>query len=144
MKPDERKTAAVTAWHRFDEQVPDTLLRAVSGAFAVVACADGQLDQSEIDIFIDMIKDTRAFAEVDVDTLAQHFRALGQAILADFEEGRRGAFEAIALVKGNDKQTALVVSAAQIAILADTKLQASEENALRQICEILGLDPALY
>lgn len=141
---DRQQMGALEAWERFDEQVNDDVLRAVSGAFAVVACSDGTLDESEIEIFLDMIKDTRAFAKVDLGALEQHFRALGRAIEADFEAGRRRAFEEIALVKGYDKRTALVVSAAQIAILADSRLQAAEETALRQICEILGLDPDVY
>ena len=139
-----RQVGALEAWERFDEQESNELLRAVSGAFAVVACSDGSLDESEIEIFLDMIKDTRAFAKVDLGALEQHFRALGQAIEADFEAGRRRAFEEIALVKGYDKRTALVVSAAQIAILADSKLRAAEETALRQICGVLGLDPDVY
>lgn len=144
MAPDDPKADVLAAWQRFDEQVPDVLLRAASGAFIVVACADGSLDDSEIDIFLDMVRDTRSFAQVDMEALEQHFRALGKAILRDLDGGRRRALEAVALVKGNDKQTALVVSAAQSAILADARMQSVEETALRQICEVLGLDPALY
>lgn len=143
-KQAERKTGALEAWNRFDEQVSDELLRAVSGAFAVVACADGCLDESEIQMFLDLIKDTREFAKVDRGALEQHFRALGKAIVADFDEGRRRALQEIALVKGYNDRTALVVSAAQIAIIADAKLQEVEEAALRQICEVLGLDPNVY
>ena len=135
---------AKNAWNKFDEEVPDVLLRAVSGAFAVVACADGELAESEINMFLDMIKDTRAFAKVDVTSLGQHFRQLARAILSDFEAGQRLAYEAIAEVKQNDKHTALVVSAAQIAIVADARLQDREEQILSQICSILGLDPTKY
>ena len=136
--------SARSAWHRFDEEVSDVLLRAVSGAFAVVACADGELAESEVDMFVDMVRDTRAFAKVDLRALQQHFRELACAMIADFDEGRQLAYQAIAAVKGDDRCTALVVSAAQIAIVADRKLRKREEVLLGQICEVLGLDPAAY
>lgn len=135
---------AENAWHKFDEEVPDVLLQAVSGAFAVVACADGEVAESEIEMFLDMVKDIRAFASVHIDQLERHFRDLADAILVDFEDGRRLALEAIATVKDDDKHKALVVSAAQIAIVADERLQEREEVALGQICEVLGLDPGSY
>ncbi|MEM9493323.1 MAG: TerB family tellurite resistance protein [Myxococcota bacterium] len=135
---------AIAAWTRFDEEISDALLRAVSGAFAAVACADGVLDEKEVDMFLDMVRDSNAFTRVDLAALEQHFRNLATAILGDFEAGRKRALEEIAAARGNDKHTALVVSAAQIAIVADEKLRAREEVALRQICEVLGLDPALY
>ena len=135
---------AENAWHRFDEEIPDALLRAVSGAFAVVTCADGVVAESEIEMFVDMVKDIRAFAAVDLDELERHFRDLAGAILVDFEAGRRLAHEAIAAVKDDDKHRALVVSAAQIAIVADERLQDREEVVLGQICEVLGLDPDSY
>ncbi|WP_428261267.1 tellurite resistance TerB family protein [Haliangium sp.] len=141
----ERHERAVATWERFDEEVPDEVLRAVSGAFAIVACADGRLEESEISAFIDMIKDTRAFHAVDLRELETQFRRIGRAILDDFEEGRQHAFHEIALLeRGDPRQTALVVSAAQIAIVSNGKLDDAEEVVLGQICEALGLDPAAY
>lgn len=133
------------AWEHFDEAVPDELLRAVSGAFALAACADGSLDEAEIAAFLDLIKDTRGFRSVDLGALEAQFRSLGRAILEDYEEGRRHALQEIALLrKGDPKQTALVVSAAQIAIVSNGELAEAEELILGQICEALGLDPSAY
>lgn len=142
---DELHEKAVAMWERFDEEVPDEVLRAVSGAFALVACSDGRLDQSEIDAFLEMIRDTRAFRDVHLGTLEAQFRRLGGAILDDYEEGRRHALQEIGLLaKGDSRQTALVVSAAQIAAVSNGKLDEAEEAILRQICEALGLDPGSY
>lgn len=136
---------AVDTWERFDEEVPDEVLRAVSGAFALVACADGRLEESEIDTFLEMIRDTRAFRNVNLGTLEAQFRRLGRAILDDFEEGRRQALREIGLVdRARAKHTALVVSAAQIALVSDGRLDDSEESILAEICEALGLDPGKY
>jgi tellurite resistance protein TerB len=136
---------ALATWERFDEEVPDDVLRAVSGAFALVACADGNLEDAEIETFLDMVREARAFQNVNLATLEAQFRHLGRAILDDFEEGRRHALQEIALLKkGDPRQTALVVSAAQIAIVSNGQLAEAEELVLQQICEALGLDPEAY
>lgn len=141
----ELRNKAVATWERFDEEVPDDVLRAVSGAFALVACSDGSLDESEIEAFLEMIRDTRAFRDVHLGTLEAQFRRLGRAILDDFEEGRRHALREIGLLaRGDASQTALVVSAAQIAVVSNGDLAEAEEATLRQICEALGLDPGAY
>lgn len=141
----ELRAKAVATWERFDKEVPDEVLRAVSGAFALVACSDGSLEESEIEAFLEMIRDTRVFRDVHLGTLEAQFRRLGRAILDDFEEGRRHALQEIGLVaQGDASQTALVVSAAQIAVVSDGKLDEAEEATLRQICEALGLDPGSY
>lgn len=132
-------------WETFDEAVPDELLRAVTGAFALAACADGSLDESEVAAFLDLIKDTRGFRSVDLGALEAQFRGLGRTILEDYEDGRRHALQEIALLqKGNPRHTALVVSAAQIAIVSNGELAEAEELILGQICEALGLDPSAY
>ena len=141
----ELRDKAVATWEQFDEEVPDDVLRAVSGAFALVACSDGSLDESEIEAFLEMIRDTRAFRDVHLGTLEAQFRRVGRAILDDFEEGRRHALREIArLARGDASQTALVVSAAQIAVVSNGQLAGAEEATLRQICEALGLDPGAY
>jgi tellurite resistance protein len=141
----ERHEKAVEAWEHFGEEVPDEVLRAVSGAFALVACADGSLEESEIDAFLEMIKETRAFRHVNMETLEAEFRRLGRVILDDFEEGRRLALGEIGLLqKGHPIRTVLVVSAAQIAVVSNGKIDDAEESTLREICEALGLDPDKY
>ncbi|ACY14816.1 tellurite resistance TerB family protein [Haliangium ochraceum] len=140
-----RHAEAIATWKRFDESISNDVLRAVSGAFALVACADGRFSESEIEAFLSMIKDTRAFEAEDLDVLEEQFRSLGRSILADFDEGRRLAMAELAVLeRGDREQTALVVSAAQIAMVADGRLDDVEEMVLAQICEALGLDPRHY
>ncbi len=141
----ERHLRAVAAWERFDREVSDELLRAVSGAFAIVACADGRLEESEIGAFIDMVRDTRSFRSVDLEALEAQFRSIGKAILEDFQDGRQHALQEVALLaEGDPDETALVVSAAQIAIVSNGRLDEAEEAILGEICRILKLDPNAY
>ncbi|MFW6050829.1 MAG: TerB family tellurite resistance protein [Myxococcota bacterium] len=144
MKLDEAQAQAIAAWSRFDAEVTDELLRAVAGAFAAIACADGELAESEVDRFVETVIASDALPNVDAGRLETSFRDLCQAIFTDFEEGRRRALAAVARVKGDPRKAELVVRAGQVAVVADERLQPPEENALREICGALGLDPAEY
>lgn len=129
-------------WRRFDEAVGDDLLRAVAGAFAFVACADAHLADEEVDRFIAWVREREAFAALDEAALERSFRELAGAFREDFDEGARRATEAVARVKGSEESRELVLRAAQIAVVADERLEAVEEAALARICAALGVDPA--
>ncbi len=66
MIPDESVAYALAAWNRFDQSVPDGLLRAVSGAFVLVAAADGELSRSEAVRFFEVLRSKAdAFSAID-------------------------------------------------------------------------------
>ena len=48
MEIDKSQAIAIAAFGRFDGDVKDPLLRAVSAAYCLVACADGDLDDVEL------------------------------------------------------------------------------------------------
>lgn len=134
---------AVAAWQAFDKQVPGDLLRAVSGAFAVVACADGGIDNAEVERFAALVRGEPAFRGINPRTLELQFRHLATAIADDFVAGRTLALDAVRSVRGHhDAQ--LVIRAAQIAIVADERIRDQEERALIDVCVALDLDPKHY
>lgn len=140
MIPDESVAYALAAWNRFDENVPDGLLRAVSGAFALVAASDGELSRSEADRFLEVLRGrSDSFSSLDFDALATTFRDLADAMLDDPEDGKRLALECIARVRGVPNHAELVVSAAQIAADADGQLEACEQSVIADIREALHL-----
>ncbi len=141
MEIDEGKAMAMAALARVEEQAPDALLRAIAGAFAVVACADGDLSRSELDRFVRFVHDHEAFRGLAVGTLVRLFRDLCDAIFADFDIGRGGALAAVSALKGTPEAD-IVMHAAQVATLADDKLRKVEQVTLAIIAEALGLDPA--
>lgn len=128
-------------WQRFDAEVTDDLLRAVSGAFAFIACADAHLDDREVERFLAWVGEHPAFAALDRSSLEARFRELAEAFREDFEEGERRATEAIARVRGSEHDRDLVLRAAQIAVVADERLEAVEEAALGHVCAALGVEP---
>jgi tellurite resistance protein TerB len=141
MVPDESMAYAVATWARFNVVVSDDLLRAVSAAFALVAAADGELANSEVDGFVELLRSkSDIFASIDFDSLELAFRDLADSLIADPEQGRARACECIARVKGDAERCELVRSAAAIAVAADGLVRAPEEAAMQNICVALGLE----
>ena len=129
-------------WERFDAEVSDDLLRAVSGAFAFIACADGELADEEVERFLALVWEQPAFAVLDAGELEARFRELARAFAADFADGERRATAVVERVKHDETSRELVLRAAQIAVVADSRLKSVEEAALGRICAALGVDPA--
>ena len=141
MIPEESVAYALASWSRFDESVPDGLLRAVSGAFVLVAASDGVLDRAETERFVDVLRGKAdAFRAVDFGLLEGAFRDLCEAMVADPEDGRRLALDCVARVKGVPRHAELVASAARIAAEADGRLRSVEESAMREIRAALDLE----
>ncbi len=139
MIPEESVAYALAAWNRFDESVSDGLLRAVSGAFVLVASADGELSPSEADRFVEVLRrKADVFSPIDFDQIERTFRDLADAMFADPEDGRRIALECVARVKGVPDHAELVKSAAEIAAAADGRLESVEKSVMQDVRRALG------
>ncbi|MGE0821276.1 MAG: TerB family tellurite resistance protein [Candidatus Binatia bacterium] len=140
MSLDEATAYALVTWARFDEAVTDDLLRAVCGAFAIVAAADGDVAETEISGFLDVIREkSDAFPQLDMVAVEQLFRDLSMAVLTDPEGGRQHVLAEIARVKDMPKQRELVRTAAQVAIFADRRVEGREQEVMKEICAALGV-----
>ena len=141
MIPDESVAYALAAWKPFDDSVSDGLLRAVAGAFVLVAAADGELSRSEADRFFDAVRSKRdVLAPIDFTALSKTFHDLCAAMFTDPEDGTRLALECVARVKGVPQHAELVNSAAEIAAAADGRVASIEASVLRTIRRALGLE----
>jgi tellurite resistance protein len=140
MIPDESVAYALAAWSRFDAEVSDELLRAVAGAFVLVASADGELDQKEASQFLEAISArANVFEPLDFTALSNRFGDLCAAMFDDPEDGRRLALQCVARMRALPEQARLVQGAAQIAAAADGRVRPPEQAALRAIDAALGL-----
>ena len=140
MVPDETVAYAIATWVRFNEDVTDVLLRALAGAFALVAASDGELARSEVDGFVDMLRGKAdVFSGLDFEALESTFRELTDALIANPEDGRQRAFNCITRVAGDPVRSELVRGAARIAVASDGRVRASEEATLQEISKALGL-----
>lgn len=140
MIPEESVAYALAAWSRFDKSVTDRLLRAVSGAFVLVAAADGELSRSEAERFLDVVRGkSEVFSRLDFGALEKTFGDLADAMFADPQDGKRLALQCVAEVRDEPEHVELVASAAQIAADADGRLQSSEASVMAEIRQALGL-----
>ena len=142
MVPDESVAYAIATWARFNANVSDDLLRALSAAFALVAAADGELATSEVDEFVELLRSKAdVFSGIDFNALEVAFRDLSESLIADPEQGRMRASDCIARMKGDADRCELVRSGAAIALAADGHVRAPEQAAMQDICAALGLEP---
>lgn len=140
MIPDEAEAYALAAWKRFDENVPDDLLRAVAGAFVLVAACDGALSASEADRFLETLgAKADVLSRLDFAELSLTFRDLSEAMLSDPGDGRRLALEYVTRIKGAPQYVELVWGAARIAAYADGRIELVEEKVMGEIRDALGL-----
>lgn len=141
MSLEEEASYALASWQRFDSEVTDELARAITSAFVLVAVADGDLAQSEIDRFNLLIKERASLLDPDnIDRFDQLFRDIGGAIMSDPVAGRRHALELVAAIKADASHCELVRSAAEIAIAADHRELASEQEVLDLICKAMDIE----
>lgn len=138
MPLDEAAAYALATWQRFENAVSDDVLRAMTGAFALVAAADGHLDRREVERFLTTVG--KRFPELGAERLESGFRDLADALFADPEAGRRRALEEVAVVRGREEQAELVRSAARLALCADERIDPAETSALADIEKALGLE----
>ncbi len=127
-------------WRDFGGDVDDALLGSLAAAFALVATADAEVAQTEVERFLEVVRNEPALGSVDADALEPPFRALTEALLADPAEGRRRALDVLRAVR--TEHVPLVVAAAQMAVVADAHLVNVEELALAEVCRALGVDPS--
>lgn len=133
---------ALASWARFDGAVGDTLLKAISGAFALVATVDGDVAKSEVDSFMQVLHDHSEHLPVlDLKRVEGLFRDITGALLSDPVAGREHALACVAGVVGRPEQCELVRSAAEIAVAADQRTLDKERQVLLQICSALEIDP---
>ncbi len=74
-------------WEELKNALDDELVRAVAAAFALVATADRDLAESEIDRFMQVVKEDPALARATDLGLENAFRKLAQGVLDDPEQG---------------------------------------------------------
>jgi tellurite resistance protein len=139
MELDDNTAYALASWAHFSEDVSDELLRAVTGAFALVAAADGHLSDPEVNRFLQLLRDREAlFFGLDLNGVEHVFRDISGALMADPERGRQTAIDYVAGVASNEQHRELVLAAARIALLADGRELSSEQDVLTMISDALG------
>jgi len=118
-----------------------SVFKASMAAAALFAMADGKRDSREdatLRTLLKTLEDLKLYRTGDGTEMYGEFI---DAIAADGEAGREKAMAAIADVKDDPEQAALVAAISATIIRADGVVHADESAEMDHVCEMLGLDP---
>jgi tellurite resistance protein len=119
----------------------DRVVVGVAAAFAHISVADGRVERSETQRFVDVVRGSR-LAGADAattDELCRAFEALVAVCLEAPAEGRAECLRVLSELGMDPMRREIVWSAAQAALLADAQLGAEERAAEGEIRDALGL-----
>jgi tellurite resistance protein len=122
-------------WAAFRAKDRDRVIVGVAAAFAHVAAANGTLEATETERFLDVVRGSR-MAPADSATRAQlaaAFEALTRAMLADRELGRREALRVLSDFGFDPMRGEIIWSATGAALVADAQLDSAERRASEEI-----------
>jgi tellurite resistance protein len=111
----------------------------VTGAFLLVAFADGRYEPSEESRFLSTIANQPALACVNTQALQDAYNLLVGEIDADYAAAADRILAAIASMKDDAQISAAIKVAARGAVVADNRIAPQEEAMLDRIAAALGL-----
>ncbi len=113
----------------------------MAAAFAHIVVADGKVDESETQRFLDVVRGSRLASpdESTSEELARAFDAVVAARLAAPEGGRAECLRVLTDFGLDPMRSEIIWSAAQAALLADAQLGPEELRAENEIREALRI-----
>jgi tellurite resistance protein len=122
-------------WGAFRGKDRDRVIVGIAAAFALVAIADGYVDASETERFLDVVRGSRLAPSDPATTaaLTAAFEALTRAMLASGEVGRAEALRVLGDFGFDAARSEIIWSATRSALVADARLDAAEHAAAAEI-----------
>jgi tellurite resistance protein len=119
----------------------DRVIVGVAAAFALVASANGELEASETQRFLDVVRGSRLApgAAEGEQQLAKAFDELARSILASPEQGRSECLRVLSDFGFDPMRSEIIWSAAGAALIADAALDAAERSAAEEIRQALQI-----
>jgi uncharacterized tellurite resistance protein B-like protein len=111
-------------------------------AFAHVSFSDGKIVQSEIKRFAKVVSQEPSIASEAPEAIA----AAWEEAVREVEHAHSFGGPLLSIRTGmiDPEQKALMMRIAQVAVVADRKLEDQESGAIRMLADALGLDPDAY
>lgn len=113
-------------------------VRAACGAFLMVAFADGKFDRSEEARLLAGLANSTPFDKFPSPVFEGEYNGLNAAIQSDYRAAADTVLDDIAWAREVGGMDDIIMMAARAAIVADERVEAQEEAAIRQIAEALG------
>ena len=117
------------------------VFKASMAVAALLAMADGKRDKREdatLRVLLKTLEDLKLYRKGDGTDMYSDFV---DALVRDHDDGREKVMDAIAEVRDNAEEAALVAAIAATVIRADGVVHKDEAAELESVCALLGLDP---
>jgi len=121
--------------------IDEDFMKAFAGATALIACADGKIDNSEEEKIRNYIRNTKNLKGFDVETVMKHFKEYADAIMCDLQMGQEIIYKALDEIKDERDSAKLLIRACCAIGAADGNFDADERKVVKDICNRLNLDP---
>jgi len=120
-------------------------LRSVNAAYALITLSDGKISVDEIKRFIAEVKKLGLGDEnLSENDIAKELYNIRDIMQSDFTKGKEHAISLVKQAQNSNESKKLVLHFAQVAIVANNRIQDCEEEALREICDVLGVNSEEY
>ena len=126
----------------FEAEVSEDLVEAVAAAASLVAFADGVLSPEEREELLAVFEEEDRLTEIDLDDLFDAFDDYAERFGEDPKAAAAEALTAVAVFDDSHESGRLVVRAALAVATTDGVLTPAEEQAVRQLCDVLGFELA--
>lgn len=111
---------------------------------AMVAAADGSIDQSERDKVWGFIQSSEPLKIFPPSELQQKFDFYSSKLQSDFEFGKMEAIATLGKLKSKPDQARGVIQVGIIVGGADGNFDTSEKQVVREACNAVGIKPAEF
>jgi tellurite resistance protein TerB len=136
------------SWGEINDEIKQAenehLMEGIVAGCALVAYADGWVTDDEHDRMVALIRGFEPIAAFDMDDVVETFEMVTSRFAADQADGEAAALMAVARVKSAGKYPVLLVRTCCAIAAADGGFDAEERKAVIRLCEVLGLDPAMF
>ncbi|MCF2533678.1 tellurite resistance TerB family protein [Yinghuangia soli] len=146
-------------WDRFKQSAQSMQTQLVakkndlkSGAFrdasmamcALVAAADGHIDQSETAKVAQLIANNEVLQNFDKDDLQRRFFGYANQLQSDFQLGKVSVMQEVAKAKKKPDEARAVIQIGIVIGGADGDFDAQERAVVREACFTLGIAPTEF
>lgn len=121
--------------------INEDYMKAFTGCFALVVCADGVVEESETEKVREYIRTNLKFLKgYDAGTVLQQFNDYVNAINCDIEEGRGRVYKILKEIKGKTEASKALIRICCNLAQAGSDFNEAEKNVIKEICERLNVD----
>ena len=121
-------------------EVSEDLVEALAAATSLVAFADGVASPDEREELLSVFEEEDRLTEIDLDDLFDAFDDYAERFAEDATAAESEALTAVGVFDDSPDLGRLVVRAALAVGTTDGALNPAEEKAVRQLCDVLGLE----